>query len=98
MLYSVVDTEVQLYGMALNLPTIGPVSGEDETVPRRRYASVPTQAHGPEEVVRLQELLVQALKREADAHKRMKHLYEQLQHTLQVGTNSVSESKLAPLL
>ena len=45
---------------------------------RSRFGSFSMQPPGPEEFTRLQELLTQALKREAEAHRKMKHLYEQL--------------------
>ncbi len=81
--------------MSLNLPTIAPVTAPEDAMSRPRYGSLPTtHTAGPEEFTKLQELLSQALKREAEAHKKMKHLYEQLRNTLQLhNTNSVSDSK-----
>ncbi len=38
----------------------------------------PMHPPGPEEFSKLQELLVLTLKREAEAHRKMKHLHEQL--------------------
>lgn len=53
--------------------------GEGEPDPSRsRFGSFPMQPPGPEEFGRLQELLAQALKREAEAHRKVKHLHEQL--------------------
>lgn len=53
--------------------------GEGDRDPiRSRFGSFPMHPPGPEEFARLQEMLAQALKREAEAHRKMKHLYEQL--------------------
>ena len=81
--------------MSLNLPQSNLGSGPEEPGSRRGYDSVPTQSPGgPDEVARLQDLLSQALRREAEAHRKMKHLYEQLQSALHVPrTISVSDSE-----
>lgn len=46
--------------------------------PAELRSRFPMNLPSPEEFSRLQELLAQALKREAEAHRKMKHLYEQL--------------------
>lgn len=48
---------------------------------------------GHEEFSRLQELLAQALKREAEAHRKMKHLHEQLLDVKSPRTRSCSDGE-----
>ena len=45
---------------------------------RSRFGSDPMHSPSRDELARLQELLAQALKREAEAHRKMKHMYDQL--------------------
>lgn len=59
-----------------------------------RFGSFPMQPPGAEEFARLQELLAQALKREADAHRKMKHLYDQLMEARTHQSRSLSEGEL----
>jgi hypothetical protein len=65
--------------MALNplRPQVLPAEEQREAMPDRS-GSFPMYPLGHEEFSRLQELLAQALKREAEAHRKMKHLHEQL--------------------
>ena len=83
--------------MAVN-PLRLQMPGEGEPDPiRSRFGSFPMQPPGPEEFSRLQELLAQALKREAEAHRKMKHLYEQLieMQARSPRTRSMSDGKVA---
>ena len=47
-----------------------------------RSSSLLSGSPQQEEVSRLRELLGQALKREAEAHRKMRHLYEKLQNSV----------------
>lgn len=60
---------------------------------RSRFSSFPMQPPGQEEFSRLQDLLTQALKREAEAHRKMKHLHEQLLEARSPRTRSLSDGK-----
>lgn len=66
--------------MALNpLRAQVPVADEQRAEQLRTHVgSFPMCPPGQEEFSRLQELLTQALKREAEAHRKMRHLHEQL--------------------
>lgn len=60
--------------------------------------AMPLHSPGPEEFTKLQELLAQALKREAEAHRKMKHLYEQLLESRSPRTRSLSDGEHLPQL
>ena len=81
--------------MALN-PVRVTVAGDEQDPaenPRSRFSSFPMQHLGQEEFSRLQELLAQALKREAEAHRKVKHLHEQLMESRCSRTRSLSDGK-----
>ena len=59
------------------------------------HTRFPVQAPGPEEFARLQELLAQALKREAEAHKKMRHIHDQLTEVHPSQSRTLSNGKLA---
>lgn len=79
-------TALLAISMALNPLRIQVPHGE-------HLGSFPLQLPGPGEFARLQEMLSQALKREAEAHRKMKHMYEQLQDT---HARSLSEGEKPP--
>ena len=88
---------IDLQSMAGN-PLRLPMPGDREPEPlRSRFGSFPMQPPGPDEFTRLQDLLAQALKREAEAHRKMKHLYEQLleAQSRSPRTRSISDGKRA---
>ncbi len=65
-----------------------------EAADRTRF---PMQPPCHEDFSRLQDLLSQALRREADAHRKMKHLYEQLLEARSPRTRSLSDGELHAL-
>lgn len=75
--------------MALN-----PLNALALTDEQREERSGPSFAMHPDEFSRLQDLLAQALKREAEAHRKMKHLHEQLLEAKSPRTRSLSDGEL----
>lgn len=67
---------------------------DERNVMSRFSAQPPSRAPSIAQFSRLQELLNQSLKREAETHKKMKHMYERLQSNAPRRTHTVSDSEL----